>query len=297
MEIPLLETDLILNADGSIYHLNLHPEELAETVILVGDPARVPKTSVFFDSIEIKKQKREFVTHTGYIGKKRVSVVSTGISTANIDIVMNELDALVNIDLKARTVKSQSTALNIIHMGTSGAVSKDIPVDSLIVSTAGFALEGLLSFYRRELSENELAFSAALYEHFNALPTIHSAYFAEADKAETEKLTSHATIGRDTFLGITLTSCGFYGPQGRQLRAKLADYHVLDLASTFSFRQDAIVNLEMETATIFAMSKLLNHRASSISAVVANRLTHQFSDDPDKTVKAMIEHTVHSLAA
>jgi uridine phosphorylase len=291
----LLETDLILNLDESIYHLNLRPEELADTVILVGDPGRVPKTSVYFDRIEVKKQKREFVTHTGYIGKKRLSVISTGIGTGNIDIVMNELDALVNIDFTTRNTKKNLTSLNIIHMGTSGCLSKEIPVDSFVVSTAGLALDGLLSFYDQPMNDNENAFLTAIKQHFKNLPAIHNAYFAEANKEATQQLAKETNSSKRIHLGITLTCSGFYGPQGRQLRAPLAKLNLLDLASNFAFNNDRMVNFEMETATIFALARLLNHRASSIGTIVANRITHQFSENPDKAVKEMIEHTLEIL--
>ncbi len=284
------KSELILNADGSVYHLNLLPEDVAPTVIVVGDPDRVGKISRYLDHIDTKKQKREFLTHSGTYKGKRLSVISTGIGTDNIDIVLNELDALVNIDLTTRTEKPEKTVLDIVRIGTSGAIQPDINIDSFVVSKFGVGLDGLLHFYEhqgRDSSDLTSEFKRYLgWEHHNIQPYA----FASDDKL-LEKMTSN----RIRF-GITLTNSGFYGPQGRKLRLahKLPEIHTS--MTQFVFNGSKITNLEMETAAIYGLAKLLGHRAISMNVILANRSQGTFSQNPGKAVDALIRYCLERLS-
>jgi len=275
-------TDLILNQDGSIYHLNLLPEDIANTVITVGDPERVSEVSQYFDRIELKKGKREFITHTGYLGSKRLTVLSTGIGTDNIDIVLNELDALVNIDFKTRKLNNKLKSLDIIRIGTSGAIQEDIPMDSILVSEYGLGLDSLMQYYVHEVSSDERLLQDALRTHFHSLEGILP-YISSADHGLLK------TIGKDLIKGITLTAPGFYSPQGREVRAKASFSGLLKLFRSFSFEGQRITNLEMETAGIYALSKALGHKAISINAILANRVNYKFSSNPAKTIDGAIQ--------
>ena len=282
----IAESELILNKRGAIYHLDLLPEELAGTIITVGDPDRVKEVSKYFDTIECKCHHREFITHTGRLGNKRLSVVSTGIGTDNIDIVMNELDALVNIDLATRTVKSQFTTLQIIRIGTAGSLQEDIAVDDYVASTHGVGTDNLLHFYRIENNdeENQLiqSFITQIQLHNNtALPYISSASVS---------LIKHFVEGFHQ--GITVTCPGFYGPQGRILRLGLSNPAFIDRLSAFSFGTHRICNFEMETAAIYGMGKLLGHHCLSLSAIIANRISKQFSKDANAVVDRLIQRTL-----
>lgn len=276
------ETDLILNPDGSIYHLNLLPEDIADTIITVGDPDRVSAVSERFDHVELKKGKREFITHTGYIGSNRITVISTGIGTDNIEIVLNELDALANIDFGNRTEKPASKSLNIIRIGTSGSLHDDIPVDSILVSENAIGLDSLMHYYTPSLSLEEEHFKRSVESHFEGLANIVP-YVAAADKALLSK------IGKDLKHGITVTSPGFYAPQGRMLRARSSHDNLIKFFQNYHYNYQRITNLEMETAGIYAMAKVLGHNALSVNAILANRITLQFSTDPQKTVNKAIE--------
>jgi len=265
------ETDLILNADGSAYHLNIHPEDVADTVITVGDPDRVEGITKYFDHIELKNAKREFVTHTGRVGNKRITVISTGIGTDNIDIVFNELDALVNIDFETRQVKKELKSLNLIRIGTSGAIQKDIEIDSLLVSEAGLGLDSLMLFYQQCLSDSDQSFvtefkSALAQNEMHLRP-----YMAGASE---ELLNS---LGKGYQKGVTLTAPGFYAPQGRQVRAISATPKLLEVAEQFQSGGRRITNLEMETAGIYGLATALGHKAISFNVILANRLTNHFS--------------------
>jgi len=286
---PIAESELILNKDGSVYHLHLLPEDLADTVITVGDPDRVPRVSRYFDTIELKKSKREFVTHTGTIGGKRITVMSSGISTDNIDIVLNELDALVNIDLKARLPKTQLRKLNIIRIGTSGTIQADIPVDSLLVSKAAFGLDTLMHYYKRENTalEQQLldALKSALPKDGGFVP-----YIASADPGLISKL------GHDTLQGITFTAPGFYAPQGREVRAHTAHPEFMTALQQFNLNGQRITNLEMETAGIYGLSSVLGHRAISFNVILANRSTLTFSKQPEKIVDNYIRQLLERIA-
>ena len=284
------EADLILNADGSAYHLNLLPGDIAGTVITVGDPDRVGEISKHFDSVEFKKGKREFISHTGRIGNKRLTVVSTGIGTDNIDIVLNELDALVNIDFKTRLVKPDLCSLNIIRIGTSGAVQADIPVDSLLLSSAAFGLDPLMHYYQQNLSSKEQkllnAFKAGL-----PADSLLSPYIASANEA---LLTA---LGTGYPQGITITAPGFYAPQGRQVRAVTAIPLLMELLQSFNFEGQRITNLEMETAGIYGLAACLGHKALSCNIILANRVTQNFSKQPAKIMEHYIKELLEKITA
>lgn len=281
--------ELILNADGSIYHLNLRPEDIAPTILTVGNPDRVARVSRYFDEVRVKKEKREFVCHTGRIGQTELSVLSTGIGPDNIDIVINELDALVNIDFDTRAPKARHTALNIIRIGTSGSLRADLPVDSFVASAYGIGLDNMLSFYQyqQNLAEAELEdeLRAFLKEKMD-LPF----YVCAGSKALLE------TVGQGMHRGITLTAAGFYGPQGRQLRLQPRfNTERMEQLGHFYFGQTPITNFEMETAAIYGLSRMLGHRALSTNVILANRPAGQFSPDPQKSVEQLIEYVLEKL--
>ncbi|WP_109300625.1 nucleoside phosphorylase [Aquimarina sp. AU474] len=289
--MAIAESELILNNDGSIYHLNLKPEHLAPTIITVGDPDRVDTVTQHFDSIEFRVKKREFHTQTGFYQGKRITVISTGIGTDNIDIVFNELDALANIDFSTREIKSKHTALQIIRIGTSGAVQKDIPIDSFVVSEIGIGFDSLLHFYQSE-NVQELKISKALITHFNWDKNKSIPYVVRADNKLSEHMQSHSTQK-----GITITNVGFYGPQGRVLRLSLKDPRANDKISTFVYNGQKITNLEMETAGIYGMAKLLGHQAVSMNAILANRVTGEFSKTPKETIEKLIKYTLSKIVS
>ncbi|MXV52174.1 phosphorylase [Pedobacter sp. HMF7647] len=284
----IAETDLILNADGSIYHLNLLPEDIAETIITVGDPERVGDVSKYFDRIEVKKGKREFITHTGYIGSKRITVVSTGIGTDNIDIVFNELDALVNIDFKTRTVKPDLTRLEIVRIGTSGTIQPDIPIDSILVSEYALGLDNLMTFYVSDLSEKDDGLAQSLKQHVQSFQ-LPEPYVASCNSNLLEK------IGDGLIKGITLTAPGFYAPQGREVRAKNVFKNFIEIFQSFNYQGTRVTNLEMETAGIYALAGILNHKALSVNAILASRAKLEFSKKPYKVVDQAIKHVLEKL--
>jgi len=280
--MKISESDLIINPDGSIYHLNILPEDVADTIITVGDPDRVSGVSKYFDRIELKKGKREFITHTGYVGKKRVTVLSTGIGTDNIDIVFNELDALVNIDFETREIKKDLTSLNIIRIGTSGAVQPDIPMGTILASGYGLGMDALMNYYIHELSGDERSLMDDIKAHFGHLKHINP-YLTAANE------TLLNTIGKNLPTGITITAPGFYAPQGRIVRAKNAVPDFIGLINSFNSGQHRITNLEMETAGIYALAKVLGHKALSINAILASRVNFEFSNEPNKIVEQAIK--------
>jgi len=288
--MALKPSEFILNEDGSIYHLNLLPEQLAPTVITVGDPDRVTQITKHFEKLEHKVHKREFHTQTGFYKGKRISVISTGIGTDNIDIVFNELDALVNIDFESRTIKNELTSLNIIRIGTSGAIQNDIPIDSFLVSETAVGFDSLLHFYKNE-GVQDLEFSKVLIEHLKLPSENGTPYVVKSD----EKLLSHFSDSK-YYKGITVTNCGFYGPQGRMLRLALSNPNLNDLLASFNYSGKRITNLEMETAGIYGLSKLLGHRAISLNAIVANRATGEFSKDPAGTIDNLIVDALERIA-
>lgn len=281
----IAESELILNKDGSVYHLNLFPGELGDIIIKVGDPDRVSEVSKYFDRIELKKQKREFVTHTGYCGSKRLSVVSTGIGTDNIDIVLNEIDALANVDFHTRQIKQQLTSLTIVRIGTSGALQPDIPLDSMVASTFGLGFDNLLHFYQAKFNEDEKKLAKAASEYFAPLPI----YAAQADPVLLATFRQHAIFG------VTATCSGFYGPQGRVIRGPLSVNHLVEKMQAFRLDQHKITNFEMETSGIYGLGRLLGHRCLSVNTIVANRALHTFSKDPYGAVDKVIQQTLALL--
>lgn len=284
------ESELVLNPDGSIYHLNLHPDQIAKTIITVGDPDRVAQVSKYFDRIEVKVQKREFITHTGELNGKRLTVVATGIGTDNIDIVLNELDALTNIDLKTRTIKNELTSLEFIRIGTSGCLQSDIPLDSFLVSTHGIGLDGLLHFYNYQISPAEEKLQKQFFEEISGkIDFPLRPYFAAGNSSLLE------SIGGEMLRGITVTCPGFYAPQGRALRIPAAFKDVLERLGGFSFENERITNFEMETAAMYGFANMMGHRAVSCNALIANRQLQTFSKDPHKTIGSLIEIVLEKL--
>ncbi len=284
-------SELILNERGAIYHVNCRPEEIATTIITVGDPDRVKEVSKYFDKIEFKNNHREFITHTGYIGKKRLSVTSTGIGPDNIDIVLNELDALVNIDFETRSIKEKLTALNIIRVGTSGSLQKEIPVDSFVASTHGLGIDNLLHFYLQSNNEEEKQILHAFNTHTQVHQTSSAPYITGASMALLKEFVSNF------HQGITVTCPGFYGPQGRVLRMGLANPQLIDRLTNFRFGQHRISNFEMETSAIYGMGKILGHHCLSLSAIVANRISKEFSKNGDNAVENLIKQTLHIISS
>jgi uridine phosphorylase len=287
--MSIKQSELILNPDGSVYHLNLRPEHIAKNIIFVGDQDRVDKISKYFDSIEFTTQKREFKTTTGTYKGKRFSVMSTGIGPDNIDIVVNELDALVNIDLETRAQKTTLTSLNIVRIGTSGSLQADIPVDSFVIGSHGLDLNGMLHSYQIDEISN-LEMENAFVKHTNWSSKKAHPIIIENSKELENKLAS-----KKTFKGITATAGGFYGPQGRILRLAIQDNDLNHKIDSFKFNEHRITNLEMETSAIYGLSKLLGHKACSINAIIANRANGTFSKNPGKVVAELIEYALEKL--
>ena len=287
--MSLAPSELILNKDGSVYHLNLLPEDLADLVLLVGDPDRVPLVSRHFDMLEVKKSKREFITHTGTLEGKRISVLSTGIGADNIDIVLNELDALASLDLERRIPREVPRSLQLVRVGTSGSLQPDIPLGAFILSDYGMGFDGLLHYYQSEAVQRpdiQLAFlEQTRWEVLLAVP-----YVVPADIKLCEQLDAPEIIR-----GITATNPGFYGPQGRQLRLPAADPGLLNKLTSFQYEDLKILNMEMETAAILGLAGLMGHRAASLSCVLANRATGGFSSNPGETVERLIAFALEQL--
>lgn len=288
----IAESELIITNRGAIYHLDLRPEELAQTVVLVGDPDRVKKVSAHFDKIEYKLQHREFITHTGYIGNKRLSVLSTGIGPDNIDIALNELDALVNIDFETREVKKQTTALNIVRFGTSGALQGNIPVDSFVASTHGLGFDNLLNYYAYDKTKEENELVEAFVSQTGLDTKITVPYVSKGSETLLAKFPNE-----QYHKGITVTCPGFYGPQGRILRLPVAAPGLINKLTDFKHGSDLITNFEMETSAIYGLGKLLGHHCLSINVIVANRVVQQFSKDSNAAVEKMIKTSLEHLIA
>jgi uridine phosphorylase len=285
----ITSSELILNPDGSVYHLQLKPEHIAHDIIFVGDQDRVENITKHFDSIEFTIQKREFKTQTGVYQGKRLTVISTGIGPDNIDIVMNELDALVNIDLETRQVKSELTALNIIRIGTSGALQSNIPIGSFLMSSYGLGLDNMLRSYAIEnISEHEIedAFvKQTKWDLKKGLPYV----------IKGSEILAHKLKSDEVFEGFTATAGGFYGPQGRVLRLDIQDSNLNSKMDAFEFRKLKITNLEMETAAIYGLGKLLGHHCISMNAIIANRAKGTFSEHPNQVVDALIIYVLNKL--
>ncbi|GAA4969104.1 nucleoside phosphorylase [Algibacter aquimarinus] len=287
--MPIKESELILNPDGSIYHLNLKPENIADTVIFVGDQNRVEKVTKHFDSIDFKTSKREFKTHTGTYNNKRITVISTGIGPDNIDIVLNELDALINIDLKTRQPKKKLKSIDIIRIGTSGSLQKNIPVDSFLLSTHGLDINGMLHSYQIN-KINNTSIENAFIKHTNWSNVKAKPLIIENSKT-LEKRFENYKIHK----GITITAGGFYGPQGRKLRLNLQDENLNNKIDSFNYNNLCISNLEMETSAIYGLSKLLGHNALSLNAIIANRANGTFSKNPGEVIENLIEYTLKKI--
>ena len=279
----IAESEMIINDRGAIYHLNLLPEELAQNIIVVGDPDRVKLVSKYFDRTDVKSRHREFITHTGNIGKKRISVISTGIGTDNIDITLNEIDALVNIDFKTREIKPKLTSVNIIRIGTSGSLQEDIPVDGHVAGTHGLGIDNLLNFYRLEQNEEEKQLLHSFVTHTQLHGQMSYPYIAGASVS----LIKHFVKG--FYHGITVTCPGFYGPQGRILRLGIRNPDLINSLTNFRFGQHRIANFEMETSAIYSLGKLLGHHCLSLNVIVANRIKREFSKDTAAAVDDLIK--------
>ena len=289
MKRRIAESELVLNPDGSVYHLNLKPKNISDTIIFVGDQKRVDRIAKHFDKIEFETQKREFHTITGFYKNKRLSVMSTGIGPDNIDIVMNELDALVNIDLETREIKDKLTSLNIVRIGTSGSLQAEIPVDSFVLGKYGLGMDGLLHYYDSK-TVRELDMEDAFMKHTNWDIDKARPYIVK-NSSKLEKI----LLTDEVYSGITGTAGGFFGPQGRVLRMALSDPDMNKKMDSFEYKGIKMSNLEMETSAIYGLSKLLGHHACSMNAIIANRANMTFSKDPYKPVEGLIKYTLEKL--
>jgi uridine phosphorylase len=279
------ESELIL-LDGRVYHLNLRPDQIAKTIIMVGDPDRVAKVSTYFDKIEHQVNSRELVTHTGYVGGKRLSVVSSGMGTDNVELVMTELDALVNIDFDTRMVKDELTSLEIIRIGTSGCLQSDIPLDAHLVSESALGLDTLMSFYKWE---NDKKAAAIVEKVAQELQLPFTPYFADADQSLVEK------YGENMAKGITITAPGFYAPQGREVRLKPSIPGFIEKLAQMDLPHSRFTNLEMETAGYYALARLLGHKMVSLNALIANRARQEFSDNHEMAVDGLIRTVLNRI--
>ena len=279
--------ELIVSGEGRIYHLNIHAEDIAPTILLVGDPQRVPMVSAHFDKVRFTAHKREFVTHTGYLNGKRISVVSTGIGPDNIDIVLNEIDALFNIDFERRVPKEVHTPLTFIRLGTSGSLQADIPVDSIVLSAFGLGMDNLLHSYKDCPKVREQAMEEAFITHTQWYMDKGHPYIVKGSEALLQQFDSPAV-----FKGITATAPGFYAPQGRRLRLTPEDDQLNEKLASYCFESHRVTNMEMETAAIYGLSRLLGHQALSMNAIIANRPAGTFSADPGKAVEKLIQYAL-----
>ena len=281
-------SELIINPDGTIFHLHMKPEQLAENIILVGDPGRVKMIAAFFDKIESQTENREFVSVTGYYGLKRITVLSTGIGTDNIDIVVNELDALVNIDLKTRQVKEAHKALNIIRIGTSGGLQGDIPVDAFLASRKAIGFDGLLNFYDHRNDVSDLPFERAFKDFVSWNELLPSPYVVEADQSLFDQI-----VDNEFNQGVTISAPGFYGPQGRELRLRIIDPKINDKIEEFRFENQRITNYEMECSAIYGLSKLLGHRALTVCIIIANRISKNANENYKPVMVKLVQKVLN----
>jgi len=286
----LAASELVLNADGSVYHCRLLPENLAETIFLVGDPGRVPIVSSFFDRVDFKTQNREIATHTGTKNGKQVSVISTGMGTDNIDIVLSELDAVANIDLKNKQVNPNHKQLTFIRLGTSGSLQEDIPVDSFLASSHGLGFDGLIYYYAHAETVSDNLFVEKFIEAVDWDKNLPRPYLVDGDAGLLKK-----AIDLGFYSGVTATATGFYGPQGRVLRLGVKDKFLNEKLSGFRYNDMKITNFEMETSGIYGLSKLMGHRAITINCIVANRFTGQFSKDYHQSMKQLIGMVIEAF--
>jgi uridine phosphorylase len=283
-------SELIINDRGAVYHLNVRPEEIADTIITVGDPERVSAVSKYFDRVEHICAHREFITHTGYIGNKRISVMSTGIGPDNIDIALNEVDALVNIDFNTRTINEQKKSVSIVRMGTCGSLQGEVGVDQLVAGTHGLGIDNLLHFYSLQNNDEEKAILNAFEQHTQ----IHAHHIQPYIASASAGLLKHFTEGYSH--GITVTCPGFYGPQGRILRLPLKMPNLVDQMTSFRFGKHQIANFEMETSAIYGLCNLLGHQCLSVNVIIANRVKKEYSKDMGTAVDNMIQKTLGILA-
>ncbi len=291
MNRPIPASQLILNDEGAIYHLNLHPDQIADDIILVGDPGRVDMIASFFDKIEVKRQNRELVSRTGYFNGKRITVLSTGMGTDNLDIVMNELDALANIDLTTRMPKDTHRTLNLIRLGTSGALQADIPVeDSYVASRYAIGLDGLLYFYEGNKTVNQIDMRDAFIEQMDYPADLPKPYVVECSTELYNRL------GCGYFQGITATSPGFYGPQGRTLRMQLAYPENNRKIESFHYKGWRVCNFEMESSALYGLGKMMGHNCLTICVVIANRVSEKFCNDYHPYVKKLVMNTLERIS-
>lgn len=288
---PIPDSELIINADGSIFHLHIKPGQLADKVILVGDPGRVAMIKGFFDTIECENANREFISATGSYHGKRLTVLSTGIGTDNIDIVMTELDALVNIDFKTRTPKETHTTLEIVRIGTSGSLQADLPVDSWLLSEAAIGFDGVLNYYAGRDKVADLDFEHAFEKHVDWNPLLAKPYVVNGNADVIGRLRNDPRI----HVGTTISAPGFYGPQGRVVRLPLASPNLNEKITSFSYQGRRVTNYEMECSCIYGLSLLLGHKPATVCAIIANRLAGQYSKDYKPVVKALVEHVLNNL--
>lgn len=286
---PIAESELILNPDGTLYHLHIKNEHIADNVIVVGDQGRVEKISSKFDSIEHKIESREFHTHTGMYNGTRITVISTGIGVDNIDIVITEVDAAVNIDLTTRIPKRETRSLNIVRIGTSGAMQEHIPVGSFVASIYAFGYDGVPWFYTPELNENEEKIQKAFIDHGGWKGNIAKPYFVEADSGLVERLS------KGMFQGITISANGFYGPQGRMLRLPLSNPDQTDQFRSFKYEGLQITNYEMEASGLYALAAMLGHKSLTVCAILANRYRKEFSKDAKNSINNLIDNVLNGL--
>lgn len=286
----ILNSELIINEDGSVFHLHLKPGQVGGNVILVGDPGRVKAISAYFEKIEVEAQNREFISCTGTIKGKRVTVISTGIGTDNIDIVLNELDALVNIDFTTREVKSKLTSLNIVRIGTSGSLQKDLPVNSWLLTHKSIGFDGLLNFYGGRDGISDLAFEDSFKKSLSWNSQLTSPYVCNASEELINRLSSDLVVA-----GVTISAPGFYGPQGRVLRLPIQDSEINDKISAFRYDHWRITNYEMECSAIYGLSKLLGHNAATICLIIANRMAGTFSSNYPAEMEKLIKYTLDKL--
>ena len=286
MSVRISETDLIVNPDGSIYHLGLQPENIADIIIAVGDPERVAKVSQYFDRVEHCQAHREFCAHTGWIGKQRLMVISSGMGTDNVEILLTELDALVNVDFVTRRVKRTLKRLTIIRVGTSGSLQADVPIDSYVINQHAFGLDTLMQFYPPCMLKNEKEWTGQLSEHLNLR-------FIPYCAAASEDLL--ATWREDYIVGTTVTCPGFYAPQGRKVRIAPKNIRLVEGLTTFRFNGRRLTNFEMETAGYYALGGLLGHQVVSLNAILANRVSQKFSNHPAKTIDGLIQKVLEKV--
>ena len=291
MQQPIPASQLVLNSEGAIYHLNLHPDQIADDVILVGDPARVGEISSFFEKIEVKRHNREMVTNTGYFNGKRITVLSTGMGTDNLDIVMNELDALANIDLKTRIPKEKHHTLNLIRLGTCGALQPEIEVgDSYVATRYALGLDGLIYFYRKNEEVNEITMRDAFIKQMDYPKELPLPYVVEGSNELFERL------AQGYYQGVTATAPGFYGPQGRTLRMPLAYPEINRRIEKFDYNGWRVCNYEMESSALYGLGKMMGHNCLTICVAIANRVTEKFASDYHPYVRKLVLNTLERLS-